>query len=430
MRGSTAEELLDHVETSIRTGVLRPGDRLPPVREVAATLGTAHVTVASAYRRLRERGLVTGAGRAGTRVARTPPLPLRAETAIPDGVTDLATGNPDERLLPKLPALRPRHVLYGAPTQDKELLGAIAAQLEAEGLPDAQLTLVDGALEGLERVLDAHLRPGDRCAVEDPGFTRQHDLLRARGLPILPLALDQRGVTPETLDAACGGGARAVVLTPRAQNPLGAAFDAERAAELRAVLTRYPAVVVVEDDHAAGIAGVSRHSVIEADRAHWAIVRSWSKALGPDLRCAAVAGDPGTVARVEGRRLLGPGWVSHVLQGLLRDLLQDPATPRLLARAEAVYGERRSALLAALAERGVDAQGASGLCVWVPVREEAEVARALLAGGWAVAPGEAFRVQAPPGVRITTARLPVDEADRLAEAVARATQSRARSVRA
>ena len=56
MRGSTAEELLDHVETSIRTGVLRPGDRLPPVREVAATLGTAHVTVASAYRRLRERG--------------------------------------------------------------------------------------------------------------------------------------------------------------------------------------------------------------------------------------------------------------------------------------------------------------------------------------------------------------------------------------
>ena len=59
----SASELVAEIEGRIAEGDLRPGDRLPSVRAVAATRGVAPNTVAAAYRRLRDRGAVTGRGR-------------------------------------------------------------------------------------------------------------------------------------------------------------------------------------------------------------------------------------------------------------------------------------------------------------------------------------------------------------------------------
>jgi DNA-binding transcriptional MocR family regulator len=140
--------------------------------------------------------------------------------------------------------------------------------------------------------------------------------------------------------------------------------------------------------------------------------------LGPDLRLAVAAGDPLTISRIEGRQRLGPGWVSHILQQAGELLLRDRETPQLLARAERVYGERRRALVAALAARGIEALGDSGLGVWVPLADEAAAVRELLAQGWAVGPGERFRFRSAPGIRITTADLDPNEAEELAEAIA------------
>ena len=136
-------------------------------------------------------------------------------------------------------------------------------------------------------------------------------------------------------------GARAVIATPRGQNPTGAAVDPARGRALRAVLAGHPDVLVIEDDYVARVAGAP---YVPVHRAHgrWAVVRSLSKVLGPDLRLAVVAGDPLTVSRIEGRQRLGPGWVSHILQQVAALLLRDKATARLLARAERVYAERRA----------------------------------------------------------------------------------------
>jgi hypothetical protein len=75
-------------------------------------------------------------------------------------------------------------------------------------------------------------------------------------------------------------------------------------------------------------------------------------------------------------------------------------------------------LLAALAERGVAAHGRSGMNVWVPVREEAPVMAALLDAGWQVMAGERFRIQTPPGIRITIATLAEEEAGLVADVIA------------
>lgn len=416
--GRTAAEIAASVEKAIRRGDLRPGDQLPPIRGLAADLDASHVTVATAYRRLRERGLVVGAGRAGTRVALRPPLPVRHEAAVPTGVRDLIAGNPDPALLPPLPRLEPEQVLYGGEPKEEELVDEVSSAFAADDIPPSHLTIVSGALDGIERVLGAGLRPGDRVAVEDPTFSRVLDLLAALGLQIEPVAIDETGLRPEALELALRRGIDALIVTPRAQNPGAAALDAERAAHLRRILGDHPDVLVVEDDHAAGIAGAPAYSIC-AGRERWAVLRSFAKGLGPDLRLAALAGDEATVARVEGRLLLGMGWVSHSLQRTVAAMLAAAETRDHLARAERVYGERRAALIEALGERGIEAWGRSGLNVWIPVEEEARVVAAMLAAGYAVAAGERFRVASAPGIRITTATLHPEEASALAAALAR-----------
>jgi DNA-binding transcriptional MocR family regulator len=420
--GTTASGIAASIEAAIRDGVHAPGAQLPPIRGLAAELGVSPMTVASAYSELNRRGLVVADGRRGTRVAPRPPLPVRTQIFVPPGARDLASGNPDPELLPPLADGLSRVDTSPGLYLDEGKLPALvelaASQFAADGIPVPQLAVVSGALDGIERVLEAHLRPGDTVAVEDPGFVRAYDLLRPLGLFLEPFGLDDFGPRPEELERAVGRGARAVILTPRAQNPTGAALDVARATDLRALLRAHPEVVVIEDDHAAGVAGVPAVTVVEAERLNWAIVRSVSKSLGPDLRVAVMAGDLTTIGRVEGRQLLGMGWVSRILQQIVAAWWGDRTSRERLARAERAYSMRRAALIEALAGRGIHALGRSGLNVMVPVADEATVASGLLSHGWAVTPLERWRINAPPAIRITTATLVPEEAERIANDLA------------
>jgi DNA-binding transcriptional MocR family regulator len=413
--GRRASEIAESVERGIRDGELTAGTRLPTVRSLASHRGISTATVASAYRELRRRGLVAGAGRLGTTIApRVPPSP-RGRPIVPAGVVDLLSGNPDPALLPDLgPAFAslPREpVLYGAAGSDRELLALAAARLERDGVPGDHLTVVGGALDGIQLALQAHVRPGDRIAVEDPCYPGIIDLASALGLTVLPVAIDDRGPTPEGLARALRGGAVACALTPRAQNPYGAAVDAERARELKDVLVRHPAVLILEDDHAFDITERRCHSLCEPGRARWAHLRSVSKSLGPDLRLAVMSGDATTVARVEGRRLLAAGWVSHLLQRLVVRMWSDPGETARTREVAATYTRRREALREALAKRGIESHGSSGLNVWIPVAHEDATVAALQERGWGVLAGDRFRIASARGIRVTTSRLePLDAA--------------------
>lgn len=421
--GARAGEIVTSVETLIRAGELRPGDALPTVRSLAERLGVSPTTVAAAYRDLQSRGLASGNGRRGTRVAARPPLagPARGPSVIPAGSRDLTSGNPDPGLLPDLgPYLKrlefhPR--LYNEPTHRADLLTLAAAQFRQDGISPEFLAVTGGALDGIERVLDAQLRPGDRVVVEDPGYPPLTDLVGALGLQPVPVFVDDSGLLPDELERALASQVAAVVIAPRAQNPYGAALDERRRRELEKLLRKWPEALVVEDDHAGDMAGAAAHT-LTAGRQRWAVVRSVAKALGPDLRLAVMAGDAGTVSRVEGRQLLGTGWVSHILQQLVVALWKDPATAALVERAARTYAERRLALVQALAARGVEAHSRSGLNVWVPVADEAAAVARLLESGWAVNPGEAYRHRAGPAVRITTSTLQPAEAAAVAAALA------------
>ncbi|MCP3985668.1 MAG: aminotransferase class I/II-fold pyridoxal phosphate-dependent enzyme [bacterium] len=422
IRGRQATEITASVEAAIRHGDLSPGDLLPTVRALASALSVSPTTVSSAYRELRGRGLLVTEGRRGTRVSPAPPVMAPTAAPLPAGTLDLASGNPDPALLPRLgpflAKLDPEPHLYAEQVHLPALIELAKARLGADRIPSPGISVVSGALDGIERVLLARLRPGDRVAAEDPGFGGVYHLLRAMGHPVEPVALDDEGPLPVSLERAITRGARALVLTPRAQNPTGAALTAERSAELRAILERHEDVLIVEDDHSAEASGAAAATLCRETTARFAIVRSVSKTLGPDLRLAILAGDRETIARVEGRQLLGTRWVSHLLQHLVVSLWSDSDVARLVARAQRTYSARREALVAALAERGLSAHGRSGMNVWVPVEEETATVQQLLAAGCAVRAGESFRIHSPPAIRITTAALPEEEAPRIAEALA------------
>ena len=415
----SADGIVEAVERAVSDHTARPGDQLATVRDLATELGLAPNTVAAAYRTLSTRGIVTGRGRQGTRINAGPALAARPAPVIPAGTRDLANGNPDPALLPSwhaaLKRLTPPAVSYSeAQADNPDLLALAGAQFAADGIDADRSLVVPGALDGVERVLLAHLRPGDRVAVEDPGFARSFDLISALGLVALPLAVDDHGPRPEALERALADGAHAVLVTPRAQNPTGAVLSTGRALTLRRLLEAHPDVLVIEDDHAGPIAGATVATLTSAHRARWAVVRSVAKSLGPDLRVAVLIGDRTTMDRVEGRLRLGTGWVSHLLQALVVDLWSDPRTAAQIEHARKTYTARRDALIDALATHSIGAVGASGLNVWIPVTEEDVTISGLLAHGWAVSGGERFRLRSAPAVRVTVATLAPTDATRFA----------------
>jgi DNA-binding transcriptional MocR family regulator len=413
------------VEAGVRSGQLTPGDRLPAVRELADQLGLSPTTVAAAYGDLRRRGITAGSGRAGTRVRGAPPVSSRGYLTVPAGTRDLITGGPDPDLLPGLPArpaARPVRMYAQAPVAPR-LRRLAAGQLAADGIDTNSLMVTGGALDGIERVLATWLTPSDRVIVEDPGHAVTFDLVAAMGFTAVPVPVDDLGIRPAELAAALGRGAGAVIMTPRAQAATGAAWDAGRAAEIAAVLRHCPSVGVIEDDHAGPVAGVPALSAATG-LPRWAILRSVSKSLGPDLRLAVLAGDEATVARVAGRQALGTGWVSYQLQELVADLWADPSVARALRTAAEVYAGRGEALRSALRGHGITASGRSGFTCWVAVPDEDGVASSLAEAGWAVAPGQRFRIAAPPGVRISFATLEAADATSFAADFARALRHR------
>jgi len=417
--GSTAIEISASIETGVRSGALAPGAGLPPVRTLAADLQVSPATVAAAYQALRGRGVIETLGRNGTRVRPRPPVVGERgqwRLGVPAGAIDLSSGTPDPRLLPDLDAAvcAPAHGDLATLARDA---------FAGDGVAPGVVGIAAGALDAIERLLGAHLRPGDKVAVEDPGWANLLDLIAALGLVPVPVAMDEDGPSPSELSSVLGAGARAVVITTRAQNPTGAAVTAARAGALRLVLARFPDVLVIEDDHAGPLSALPLHSVCGIGT-HWAFVRSVSKPYGPDLRCAPFVADPVTAARVDGRQRLGTGWVSTLLQRAVVTLWSSAEVAAQVRAAGRSYDRRRDGLVRALRERGLDAVGRTGINVWVRVPDETLAVSALREAGWAVAPGALYRISSAPGFRVTISALDESAIPVFADAVVAAVGGR------
>lgn len=394
--GASATEIADSVRRQVERGSLAPGDPLPPVRTLAEDLGVNRNTVVAAYRLLTQAGVAETRGRAGTRVTERPPV---AQEGFAHGTVlrDIGTGNPDPTRIPDpstaLGRIVGRPVLYGEPVIDRDLEAWATDWMRTAVADDRplRLTITGGASDAIERLLAQTLTRDDVVALEDPCFLASLNTVRLGGYRPVPVPVDAEGMTVAGLQAALDGGARAVVCTPRAQNPTGASLSAKRAAALRAVLAEHPYVLVIEDDHFSLLSAQPFHSLIGPEHRRWALIRSVSKFLGPDMCLAVTASDPDTAERLARRLNPGSQWVSHLLQRLALELLTDERASATVAEAAAHYARRNAAAAAALTASGTPVSAGDGLSLWVPLPVAARaVAEQLMRRGWLARPGDEF----------------------------------------
>jgi len=256
--------IAEAIAGQVASGALTPGARLPTHRELAWQAGVTVGTVTRAYAELERRGLTVGeVGRGtfvrGPRAAAEPPGDLRLATGGAPGTIDLSLCFPppgDERaqLGPVLRALAadPRAVELleyqpHAGREDHRRAGAAWIGLSGYQVDSERVMVTTGAQHGILVALAAATRPGARIAAEALTYPGMRVAAGMLGLDLEPLAMDDEGLVPAAVEAACRGGVRTIYCMPTLHNPTTAVMPAERRHAIAEVARRHDAVIVEDD---------------------------------------------------------------------------------------------------------------------------------------------------------------------------------------
>ena len=480
------ERIAAEIESALERGDLRPGDRLPTVRALARQLQVSSASVAVAYSLLERRGRLHAQVGRGTFVRDASGRPPRAlptaDNSSPSqdghaasrsqsyvqqaprawrrrvlrfgdrlrtlnpGAIPCSSSWPDVSLLPTevlrrayaraVDQLRPVDLQYGGPEIDPALAEAILPRMAADGIVAHQDELLVLSSAGQLLTMLLQLGPviaGSKSlsvAVEEPGYHAAFNIIESFGHRLIGIQTDNAGAMPESLREALRGGAQLVLLTPRAINPTGASWTAERRAAIAEALAEFPGVLIIEDDHFSDAVSVRPGSLSSdprfAERTLYA--RSHSKAVAPDVRITVLLARGRLLGLLRDARLSDGGWSPRIIQRALAFALHDPEVDRVFEAAIAAYAQRRAAAIEALQTtlpHGIAIHPSDGLNVWVtlPPGCDAEAVTEQAAHlGVLVASGEPFHVH--PGrrdaVRLSVGRVDVGGARRAAELLARA----------
>jgi GntR family transcriptional regulator/MocR family aminotransferase len=372
----------------------------------------------------------------------------RLRSSFPDA-TNCSFGGPDPSLLPlrlikrhwksAFDDVTNRDLQYKTADPIEVLTEILPARLSSEGIPVSGGDLVAGtsAQQFMALATDVVSRLGGRreavVAVEQPGYYTMFDTWDHAGVRMIGIETDDDGARPESLEAAIRAGANAVLLTPRAHNPTGASWTPERLRSLGDVLSQYPHVLAIEDDHFGDIAERQVGSLLADSRVEDRVIyiRSFSKSIAPDLRLSVAAARPRLRTLLQEAKTHADGWSSRLLQRVLARVLQDEELTSWLARVRQIYRIRRERVAGVLANGSlpdvVIRPARDGVNLWVhlPCDFDAnEVIERAAALGVLVAPGEVFYLS--PGhsdvVRFNVGSVETERASVCAELLVQAIQ--------
>jgi GntR family transcriptional regulator / MocR family aminotransferase len=410
-------QIYDRIQTAIRVGQLRPGDRLPSTRAFAGQLSAARGTVEAAYAMLAGEGYVVSRGPAGTIVS--PELGQRL-LAAPTAKRRLATrteqpaavgprlfqmGLPALDAFPRklwsrlvvqqARALSAADMSYPDPAGYAPLREAIAAYLAtARGITctSREILVTNGYQDALDLIGRVLLRHDDKVWLEDPCYPRAREALEAMGARLRPIRVDAEG-----LRVADGVGqarrAAFAVVTPSHQSPLGVALSLPRRLALLSWASAEGAWIV-EDDYDGEFRYVGRplpalKSLDRDERVLYA--GSFSKVLFPGLRLGYLVLPESLVGTITRAIALRHAGHSILDQSVVARLIVEGHFARHLKRMRGLYAGRRRALADALSavfgdRLAVDIKpGGMHLVAWLRGRAcDVDVAKRAQAGGLAV----------------------------------------------
>ncbi|WP_339487529.1 MocR-like pyridoxine biosynthesis transcription factor PdxR [Pseudomonas sp. EL_65y_Pfl2_R95] len=370
-------QLYHRFRESIADGRLRPGDRVPAVRALAAELNVARGTVEAAYQLLIGEGYLIARGAAGTVV--TPQLaavirPVRHEAVASVAYQGTHSGELPLALQMGLPALDafPRKLwtrLAGRQQRQSGLEGlvypdsrgyaplraAIASYLGiSRGInchPD-QIVVCAGYRACLDLISHTLMRPGDKCWIEEPGYFMARSALQAAGAELVPVTVDDQGLDVVQGIARCPD-ARFAVVTPTHQSPLGMSLSLPRRLALLAWANRQGSWII-EDDYDSeyryqGKPLPALKSLDEQGRVLY--TGTFSKVLFPGLRLAylVVPREQSQAFARQADRL--HNHCPHLLQATVAAFLSEGHFARHLNKMRNLYARRRQWLVDALRDQ-------------------------------------------------------------------------------
>lgn len=411
IRGNTAQEIQDSIRCLIKEGKLSEGDFLPSVRELAKQLKLNRNTVAAAYKKLVNMGVVISKGRLGTQVkSHQITRLLEGYQPLTHGTLDLAHGNPKRELLAVL-----RHIdlsqfncaVYGESIYHSGLLQIARDTIFSDIYSDFEIEFSHGAIDAIERILAVHLIATDTIAIEQPGFISSIAALEQQQFKMQPFTVNLDGFNLTELQEALEAQARALIITPRAQNPTGYSLSPQQAAEIKALLTLYPHVLVIIDDHFSVLSQVEYQHIIPESTKHWAVIRSVSKYLSPDFRFAFICSDQHTSNKLSQKLNAGSTWVSHILQEIIYQLFQAKEFSDRLCQARSYYQNQNNKMVQYLQQLNIPcAEQYDGLNIWLALPHANTISKLLAQRGYLVRTGQDFKVnQDIEGVRLSTAEM-------------------------
>ncbi|MEV1007866.1 PLP-dependent aminotransferase family protein [Streptomyces sp. NPDC049881] len=449
------QQVCDQVVALVRAGQLRPGDTMPPSRDLAHQLDVSRTVVTRAYELLAARGVLTARRGSGTTVAGTPaapvPPPRRAPAALApqppvptDGANslwqpwepppvrqpgvgiDFRHGTP---ALADFPVARWRQSLHAAyaradaaalgygPAEGSPALRAeIAALLRHSRALDAspdRVMVTGGATQALDILTRILVRQGDVVVIEDPSHTVLRQVFGCSEGAVVPVPVDEEGLRVADIDAhvrARGldpARVRLVYVTPSHQFPTGSIMSEARRRHLLSWAYERGATVLEDDYHNEFTFTAERLPALAAERHRDTVVYvgSFSKTLFPALRIGYAVTPPRLVQPFLGIKWITDRLTPTVAQEALADFIRTGAYARHISRMTRLYRQRRSRLLGALYEHfgaGVRVSGeAAGLHVLVTLtgldpRLEDTVVRLAAGRGVRIYPASGYFVQEPP----------------------------------
>jgi DNA-binding transcriptional MocR family regulator len=412
--------LADQITRAIEQGKLPGGAQLPPHRKLADELGLSVQTVSRAYEELARRGLVAGEIGRGSFVQaqrREPSPPYLPERLVE--LVDLSILKPVcepmhlekfraalswlAETLPASSALsfRPNMVF-----PRHRAVGVEWLKLCGLDVPSQSVTVTNGATAGMTVALMSAAPVGATVATEAIGHHTLVPLANYLGFTLQGLPIDDDGLIPEALDAACRRGElRAVFVQPSVVNPTVTLMSEARRAAIAEVARRHD-IAIIEND-VLGPLVENRAAPVSAfapERSFY--ITSFTKIILPGLRIGYVVAPDRYAAALANRHLVSNWMATPIVAEIATKWVADGTAMELLRWQRAALARRYAIAAETLADAGARGHRNS-LHLWLPLpeqwTEESFVAQARLRGV-AVAPGTSFRISDEawqPAVRIS-----------------------------